>query len=138
MTESNFEEQLRTALNKQFGFLPEEIDAIQEFLKTNRSILRFYLNEYSLHLSPQQQVEISELARQSDLMTLKTARIQFQAKNFENETAKTLLGKKNPVPDQKTLQEFKKQITEMQNGLLQLNKRVSSLIEEFEPKPASE
>lgn len=135
-SENGFEEEVRTALSKKFGFLPEELEALQEFLKTNRSMLRFYLNEYSLHLNPEQQNQIGELSRKTDLLVLKTARIQFQAKTLENQAIKALVTKAPLEPKAVEVQEFKKQLNEAQNELLKLNKTLAELVQELEKESA--
>lgn len=131
-TENNLEEEVRTTMSKKFGFLPEELDALQEFLKTNRGMLRFYLNEYSLHLNPQQQMQIAELSRKTDLLVLKTSRIHFQARSLENEAIKAIVTKESLAPKTSEITEFKKQLNDVQAELLKLNQSLSRLLQELE------
>lgn len=133
-TESDWEEKVREQLSKGLGFLPEELEALREFLKTNRNILKFYLNEYGLHLNPAEQIEISELSRQSDLLALKTARIEFQAKLFETEAFKACINKKKFLAVPQEAKTFKKQLNEVQNELFELNQKVGKIIEKLENK----
>jgi predicted transcriptional regulator len=130
--ENGLDEEIRSTMSKKFGFLPEELEAVEEFLKTNRNMLRFYLNEYSLHLNPEQQNQIAELSHETDLLVLKTSRIQFQAKALENEAIKAL-ATNSPVSTKTTeIQEFKKQLNEVQNELLKLNQSLTKLVKELE------
>lgn len=131
-TENSLEEEVRTAMSKKFGFLPEELEALQEFLKTNRGMLRFYLNEYSLHLNPKQQMEIAELSRKTDLLVLKTSRVHFQAKSLENDAIKAIVTKEPFAPKTSEITEFKKQLNEVQEELLKLNQSLSRLVQELE------
>ncbi len=131
-TENSLEEEVRTAMSKKFGFLPEELEALQEFLKTNRNMLRFYLNEYSLHLNPKQQMQIAELSRKTDLLVLKTSRVHFQAKSLENDAVKAIVTKEPFAPKTSEITEFKKQLSEVQNELLKLNQSLSRLVQELE------
>lgn len=125
------EENVRTILSQTLDFLPEEIEALFELQKTNRQIIKFYLNEYGLHLNPYQQTEIAELSYQCDILALKTAHLEFQAKSFENQVIKAVLTNKRFSVATTEGTAFKKQFHGLQSEILQLNASITKLVEQI-------
>ncbi len=129
--ECSSDEKTSALLAKQIDFLPEEVEAMQRLLKTTRDMLHFYLNEFGLHLEKQQQEELARLSSKSDFLILKTARLCFEMKSLECEAKKSLETKKSFAPDKKQTKELAAEITETKNALLELNKRVTNIVEKM-------
>lgn len=135
---STADEKTSALLAKQLDFLPEEIEAMQRLLKTTRDMLHFYLNEFGLHLEKQQQEELARLSSKSDFLMLKTARLCFETKLLECEAKKSIETKKSFSPDKKTTKNLATEIAETKNSLLELNKRVTSIVEKMKELPKEE
>ena len=132
------EEKANTLLAKQLGFLPEEIEQMQKLLKSTRDMLHFYLNEFGLHLEKEQQGELSKLSSKSDVLMLKTSRLFFEAKLLECEAKKSIETKKEFRTDKKLANELSKEIADTKVALLELNKRVTSIVEKMKELPKEE
>ena len=123
------EEKTSALLSKKLGFLPEEIEAMHRLLKTTRDVLHFYLNEFGLHLEKEQQSELAKLSSKSDVLTLNIARLSFQAKLLECGAKKSIETKKEFEPDKKESAALAREISETKTALLELNKRVTAIVE---------
>lgn len=133
--ESPIDDRVRELLATKIGFLPEEIDARQRFLKTSRNILNFYSNEYGLHLEPEQQAKISQLVHSCDLLVLKTSKLEFYANSMEMQAYKAALQKKPFNPNPRTTKELQLQLEQTQTELIELNSQTAKLVQQFhDPK----
>jgi len=133
-----YDEKISALLAKQLDFLPEEIDAMQRLLKATRDMLHFYLNEFGLHLEKQQQEELSRLSSKSDLLILKIARLSFEMKSLECGAKKSVETKKEFAPDKKETKALGEGITETKDSLLELNRRVTAIVEKMKELPKGE
>ncbi len=125
-------------LAKHIDFLPEEIEAMQRLLKITRDMLHFYLNEFGLHLEKNQQEELARLSSKSDLLILKIARLSFEMKSLECNAKKSIETKKAFAPDKKEIKELSAEIKETKESLLELNKRITGIVEQMKQLPREE
>lgn len=126
------EEQVRELLAKKIGLLPEEIEAGQRFLKTNRNLLNFYSNEYGLHLGPEQQSQIAQLVHACDLLVLHISQLEFQFKMLEIKALKATLTSQSFQVNATMRNQLLNQFEFVQNGLVQLSYKTGKLVEQFQ------
>lgn len=129
--ETTLDDRVAEMLADKTGFLPEEIDSRQRFLKTTRSMLNFYSNEYGLHLEPEQQTQVAKLVHSCDVLVLTMSQLEFHAKNLETDAYKAAILNKPFNPDPKLTSELKQKLDQSQKQLLDINNQTVKLVERF-------
>jgi hypothetical protein len=123
---------------KKLEVLPEEIEAMQKFLKVNRDVLKFYFEEFGMHLAQKEQDRLGTLMNKSDMLVLKSAKLAFQANCFVSEAEKAATVKKEFLPEKKEAEDFRKALSEFKRDLLEFNAGIVRVVEQLKRHKAEE
>jgi hypothetical protein len=127
----DLDERIRATLATTIGVLPDEFDALHQYLKTSRNMLKYHYSENSIHFDDETQGALAKLVTKSDYLICEFARLEYACRDWAASAEKSQRTNRAFAVDKKELADFQSDFKRLQDDINALGVRTLELLKQI-------